>query len=52
MNGPNPPRDPAPPSRSTPARLPPRKYWPWFFFVLFINYVLMSLLFQIGRAHV
>jgi cell division protease FtsH len=25
--------------------LPPRKYWPWFFLVLLINYLLVSLLF-------
>jgi len=52
MNGTQPSQDPAQAPKPTPATLPPRKYWPWFFFILLINYVLMSYLYPQGDAPV
>jgi cell division protease FtsH len=46
------PRSSAQPPKLTPATLPPRKYWPWFFLVLLINYLLVSYLFPQPNAPV
>ncbi|HKB55496.1 MAG TPA: ATP-dependent zinc metalloprotease FtsH [Ramlibacter sp.] len=52
MNGPKSrPEPPRPPKPSGPT-LPPRKYWPWFFLVLLINYALVTLLFPQPNAPV
>jgi cell division protease FtsH len=52
MNGSKPSPKSNRPPRLPPATLPPRKYWPWFFFILMINYLLMSYLFPPGDAPV
>jgi cell division protease FtsH len=52
MNGSKPSPNASRPPRLPPATLPPRKYWPWFLFVLLINYLLMSYLFPQGDAPV
>src|SRR4051794_34377772 len=52
MNGTKPPPKTAPPPRLTPGTMPPRKYWPWFLFILLINYLLMSYLFPQGDVPV
>src|SRR4051812_22770019 len=46
------PRSSAQPPKLTPATLPPRKYWPWFFLVLLVNYLLVSYLFPQPNAPV
>jgi cell division protease FtsH len=46
------PQNPARPPQPAPAAMPPRKYWPWFFLVLLVNYVLMSFLFPPGDSPV
>jgi len=45
MNGSRPPQNPPPPRNPLQPTLPPRKYWPWLFLVLLINYLLVSFLF-------
>ncbi len=52
MNGQQSPHGAARPPRPSRPTLPPRKYWPWFFLVLLINYALVSLLFPQADAPV
>jgi cell division protease FtsH len=52
MNGSKPPQKPADAPSAGTASLPPRKYWPWFFLVLLINYMLVSYLFPQPNAPV
>ena len=52
MNGTKPSPNTTRPPKLAPATLPPRKYWPWFIFILLINYLLMSYLFPPGDAPV
>jgi cell division protease FtsH len=42
MNRPKSAPNSAQPPKLTAASLPPRKYWPWFFLVLLVNYLLVS----------
>jgi cell division protease FtsH len=44
MDGFRPSSKPKQPAKPAPATLPPRKYWPWFFLILLVNYVVMSFL--------
>ena len=50
MNGSRQPQNPVQAPKSPRATLPPRKYWPWFFLVLLINYLLVTLLFPQPNA--
>ena len=52
MNSAKPPQSTAQQPKLGSARLPPRKYWPLFFLVLVINYLLVSLLFPQPNAPV
>jgi cell division protease FtsH len=52
MNGSKPSRSPAQAPKPAAATLPPRKYWPWFLFILLINYLLMSYLYPQGGTPV
>jgi cell division protease FtsH len=47
-----PPQTSGPSQKPGSATLPPRKYWPWFFLILLINYVVMSLWYPAGDAPV
>jgi cell division protease FtsH len=52
MNGRRPPPAPTPPPKPATPTLPPRRYWPWFFLVLLVNYLLVSYLFPPADAPV
>ncbi|MDB5881197.1 MAG: hflB1 [Ramlibacter sp.] len=52
MNGTSPSPGTKLPPKLTRPTLPPRKYWPWFVFILLVNYLLMSYLFPPGDAPV
>ncbi|MBA2675051.1 ATP-dependent zinc metalloprotease FtsH [Ramlibacter sp.] len=52
MNGPKPPSDPALPRKRGFGSMPPRKYWPWFFLILVVNYLLVNYLFPQPNAPV